>query len=882
MHTYSAAIEALLSDPSNRHCADCLAAVPSFASPNLGIFLCTSCAALHARVLDTRLLALPKLGSSLSSGFPANLEDPFPSTSAPSADSWTGWTPAVVAVLQNLGNARVNARLLHQGSPLPLQPPPPGAGEAAMAEFLRNKYMRRRASVGPGIPTTTGSLPLPINATPSMHNPFPHPNATLPRRAGSFDNAAFLPSSAPAAVPAANHPSSRPTAAITLPRRRVSFAMPSPAPAPAPTPASPTTTPQSILKNRKDSAVDLQHAAAAASTGAAELDEDTVRARRALDEAVEQLKALGVFEGLLIEGATEDSRRRLAVEALKAANGSLNRAANWLLDRAASDRNQTAVSKASASRDAGASKPVETTHPTVPCGIAPQNTAAVPGQVPTAPQQRLSPFTTVNSPVPQHQLGTPSLANPFGLTASAIPAHLAGPRRANSLPLPSTIPTQPAPTPFAIPPAFPAAMPVILPASTTYLTPQPAGPPQPLPAPSAARAASVPVSVSAMAANPFTGGATFGKMVTEPDATPAVATAADPFSAAPTFSLLGGATGPVTATASTRLMSAPVATSGGLSMMLFPTPAAPTSSSSLPSALMQANPAPVSTLVPTKPNPAPPPASIFALSPDLIGPRAETVATARAEAQAAETAERAKREAEKERILSLFEAAGSSGGATAAGGGSAASVLGEAVAGAMVKYGEGLLGSTGSGATGSVASSSPSRKSSTASSGSSLTLVAAAPAPAPVVQSPTGVGGARFSALYPFSTIVPQAKPTLADLAAADSTPAPSNRPAASAAPTLAELLANTGSTARAAPAAGATFDTTPTRQAKPVSHTTVGHNVGSTASATAADPTLDRLGMGNGGKGVAVVPFQVATSFWALREAVKEVEGAGSKNPFL
>ncbi|EKX42346.1 hypothetical protein GUITHDRAFT_45023, partial [Guillardia theta CCMP2712] len=43
-------LDACIKNPDNRHCADCNALGPRWASMNLGIFVCLNCSGIHRRL----------------------------------------------------------------------------------------------------------------------------------------------------------------------------------------------------------------------------------------------------------------------------------------------------------------------------------------------------------------------------------------------------------------------------------------------------------------------------------------------------------------------------------------------------------------------------------------------------------------------------------------------------------------------------------------------------------------------------------------------------------------------------------------------------------------------------------------------------------------
>ncbi|KAI2640307.1 ArfGap-domain-containing protein [Xylaria nigripes] len=133
--------------PGNNLCADCAARNPSWASWNLGIFLCMRCAAIHR-----------KLGTHISK------------VKSMSMDSWTA---DQVESMKRIGNIASNKTYNPQNK----RPPVPidaDEADSAMERFIRSKYVQP-----PGRPTTNGAR---IHNTGSSDEGTPPP---LPPKTGT-------------------------------------------------------------------------------------------------------------------------------------------------------------------------------------------------------------------------------------------------------------------------------------------------------------------------------------------------------------------------------------------------------------------------------------------------------------------------------------------------------------------------------------------------------------------------------------------------------------------------------------------------------------------------------------------------------------------------
>lgn len=102
--------------PENKHCADCLASSPQWASVNLGVFVCIACSGIHR-----------KLGTHISQVRSIALDT---------------WTPSQIARFQKFGNARA-AKYFEACLPSDFRRPA-AADSMQMERFIRDKYEKKR------------------------------------------------------------------------------------------------------------------------------------------------------------------------------------------------------------------------------------------------------------------------------------------------------------------------------------------------------------------------------------------------------------------------------------------------------------------------------------------------------------------------------------------------------------------------------------------------------------------------------------------------------------------------------------------------------------------------------------------------------------------
>ncbi|XP_007893160.1 stromal membrane-associated protein 2 isoform X1 [Callorhinchus milii] len=109
-----AVLSGLLQQPGNKHCADCRATGPRWASWNLGVFMCIRCAGIHRN-----------LGVHISKVKSVNLDQ---------------WTPEQIQCIQEMGNEK--AKILYEAH-LPENFRRPQV-DHAVEGFIREKYEKKK------------------------------------------------------------------------------------------------------------------------------------------------------------------------------------------------------------------------------------------------------------------------------------------------------------------------------------------------------------------------------------------------------------------------------------------------------------------------------------------------------------------------------------------------------------------------------------------------------------------------------------------------------------------------------------------------------------------------------------------------------------------
>ncbi|KAJ9522270.1 hypothetical protein QJQ45_008097 [Haematococcus lacustris] len=128
----------LLKEPGNRQCCDCGVRNPTWASINLGVFMCLTCSGIHR-----------SLGVHISQVRSVNLDT---------------WLPRQVEYCKAMGNSKGN-RYWEARLPPNFRRPPSGNPNPELARFIREKYEERRYAATD------------VNGPPTIDNWLSHPYA---------------------------------------------------------------------------------------------------------------------------------------------------------------------------------------------------------------------------------------------------------------------------------------------------------------------------------------------------------------------------------------------------------------------------------------------------------------------------------------------------------------------------------------------------------------------------------------------------------------------------------------------------------------------------------------------------------------------------------
>lgn len=108
-------LKQLLALPQNRLCSDCSMVGPTWASKNIGVFVCLDCAGVHR-----------SMGTDISQVRSVDLDS---------------WTPAWVAVMERVGNAIGNS--CYEARMPPGKKISPSVSKDARSAFIREKYAKK-------------------------------------------------------------------------------------------------------------------------------------------------------------------------------------------------------------------------------------------------------------------------------------------------------------------------------------------------------------------------------------------------------------------------------------------------------------------------------------------------------------------------------------------------------------------------------------------------------------------------------------------------------------------------------------------------------------------------------------------------------------------
>jgi len=194
----------LLKLPENRECADCGTRAPTWASTNLGIFVCLRCSGIHR-----------SMGTHISKVKSTSLDK---------------WTPEQVESMQKMGNAKSNA--IYEANLDGYRKGDISNSSIALEQWIRDKYERKRFVRRDYDSRQPSQSSQPTSRQPSQSSqPTSRPAPSNPTSSASRAPAKSLPPvSAPAPVAQAKAPT------VDL----LSWDEPAPAPKPTTTPAANT------------------------------------------------------------------------------------------------------------------------------------------------------------------------------------------------------------------------------------------------------------------------------------------------------------------------------------------------------------------------------------------------------------------------------------------------------------------------------------------------------------------------------------------------------------------------------------------------------------------------------------------------------------------